>query len=154
MLVISIIYIFMIKRRKYIILDLWALVGVISVARTWWLVLVCKSSPSGETFIGQDGGGEPINTRWSFDRSSFLTGQCNRESKQHESCYLTCYLSVRHVTSGISVLHHDPCSSSPAHRGLLAGPCKQSGPAMTDMHEWRKQNTTVVCVCGSAVTNI
>lgn len=63
MLVISIIYIFMIKRRKYIILDLWAPVGVISVARTWWLVLVCKSSPSGETFIGQDGGGEPINTR-------------------------------------------------------------------------------------------
>lgn len=53
----------MIKRRKYIILDLSALVGMISVAPTWWLVLVCKSSRSGETFIGQDGGGEPTNTR-------------------------------------------------------------------------------------------
>lgn len=63
MLVISIIYIFMIKRGKYIIVDLCALIGMISVARTWWLVLVCKSSRSGETFIGQAGGGDPINTR-------------------------------------------------------------------------------------------
>lgn len=38
-------------------------VGMIAVAQTWRLVLVSKSGRRGETFIGQDGGGEPTNTR-------------------------------------------------------------------------------------------
>lgn len=68
------------------------------------------------------------------------------------------YLSVERVTSGISVLHHDPCSSSSTYCGLLAGRCKQSGPAMTEigMNEnikKKEEKETVVCVCGAALTD-
>lgn len=92
MYVISIIYIFMIKRRKYIIFGLWARIDMISVAGARCLVLVSKSGRRGETFIGQDGGGEPINTRRSFDRSSCLTGHCSRKCTTpnlvHDLCWI------------------------------------------------------------------
>lgn len=153
MLVISIIYIFMIKRRKYIILDLSAPVGGDFCRLD--LVLVCKSSRSGETFIGQDGGGEPTNSRWSFDRSSFLTGQCSSKWNSSNRVILIRYLSVELFMPGISALHHDPCASRPTHRGLLAGPCKQSAPAMTeiDMSEKKEEEEETSACVGSLLAS-
>lgn len=57
MVVISIIYIFMIKRRKYIILDLSALVGMISYARTW--CLSAKVAGAARLLLGRMGVGSP-----------------------------------------------------------------------------------------------
>lgn len=129
MFVISIIYIFMIKRRKYIIFGLQARVDMISVARTWWLALVSKSGRRSETFIGQDGGGEPLNTRWSFDTSSFLTGHCSRKCTTSNLLRHLCWILQKtscprslFCFSFFFFLHDVLCSSSATRYGLIIGP--------------------------------
>lgn len=121
MFVISIIYIFMIKRGKYIIFGLLARIEMISVACAPCLLLVLKSGRRGETFIGQDGGGEPINTRWSFWQILISNGALQQETHRLES-FCDPWWTGNHLTSTTSVFDHVFCCLSAKQYGLFTGP--------------------------------
>lgn len=145
MLVISIIYIFMIKRGKYIIFAPWARVQMISVACARWALLVAESGRRGETFIAQDGGGEPHQHPLKFWQILISNGPSQRERQRLENV-VHARRMWKHSVSPISAFHSGLGSFRATQCGLVIGPCKQCAPTKTDMiKEQTNTNETLPC---------